>query len=327
MSNCNLTFGETELTTELKSFCLFWQFKINAHRQVVDVKTPYLLTHFSKPSRSSPIKKPIIEGDYKPLKIDGGNGEVIFMNKANCQHSLKWEYRNEMNQLHFFHAADTTEQPYSWMKFNESEQIVNIDVPAKGNCPTIIHNVKVGENDRVAYAVFEKEDISGTESLGIVFPLYRNPVLADILAISPMDGKTLKKYFPTISINRKLKGVVGQVTTAVTECDNVNFLTNAHASTSEGFILIAQGNFKNIPLNHDTFKTLYNRTFYSQPEDFVAYFSSLAQGNEDNGSRTLENIHNDEISTVTQGSNKLPIELFFINNLNYGMNDKLKPYI
>jgi len=325
MSTYTLKFGEETLTEELKSFCIFWRFSVSNQRFVTGVKEPYLLIHYSQLSDSIPFTKPIINNNDK-LIIDGtkSSGEKITMPSAKCMNSLKWEFRNEVHQLHYFEAANRTTPPDSWIDFSGSSQLINLDVAAKDNIATIIHKIKLGEaDDRIAYAVFEKDNSIGANSLGAVFPLYQTPILNDILLIAK-TGSNGDQVFPKIVIERDIKGGTQSV---AKKGHKANYITDDHKSKStSGYILIAQGNFKNIPLNHNSLQELYNDSFYKKSDNFVAYFSALAQGNKDSGNRTLASVHDDEINAVTDASNELPVELFFIDNLNEGMNE-LNTYI
>jgi len=326
MSTYILNFGDELLTKEMKSFCIFWRFSVTNQRYVTKIEqVPYLLVHYSQLSDSIPFTKPKIENNGK-LIIDGtkSDGVKITMPTAKCKNSLKWEFRNEVHQLHFFEAADKTTPPKEWIDFSGSSQLINLDVAAKDNITTIIHKIKLGDaENRIAYAVFEKDDSKGSTSLGAVFPLYQIPILNDILSIAKIDADG-EVVFPKITIERDIKGGDQTVTKkGVT----ANYVTEDHRSNMTcGYLLIAQGNFKNIPLNHNSLTELYNDSFFTKSDNFIAYFSSLAQGGKDLGNRTLASVHDDEKNAVTCASDNLPVELFFIDKLNVGM-ESLNTYI
>jgi len=324
MSNYTLNFGG-ELTKEMKSFCIFWRFSMSNQRYVTNVQVPYLLVHYSQLSESEPFIKPKINTNQE-LIIDGAksDGVKIIMPTAKCKNSLKWEFRNEVHQLHFFEAADRRKDPKEWIDFSKCTQLKDLDVQADDNISTIIHNIELeGKDNRIAYAVFEKENSKGASAFGAVLPLYQSPIIEDVLSIAKTKAEG-EKVFPKINLTR---GILGGETTVAKDTGTASYITEDHKSNeTSGYILIAQGNFKNIPLNHNSLMELYNEAFFRQPDKFVAYFSSLAQGNKESGNRTLASVHDDEKNAVTEPSKALPVELFFIDKLNNDM-AKLDPYI
>ncbi|MBF0231604.1 MAG: hypothetical protein HQK65_01015 [Desulfamplus sp.] len=326
MSTYAVTFGNQTLTNQMKSFCIFWPFSLTGTRYIINVQTPpYVLLHYSQRSDTIPFQKPVIDNNYQSLTIDGtrGDGVRINMPRAKCETSLKWEFRNEVHQFHFFEGADLLTVPNTWVSFAQSRQICNLNVQAPKNNTTIVHNIILGNAaSRVAYGFFEKENSSGTDSIGVVLPLYQIPILNDLLSIA-QTGAIAIETFPAINVTRQILGKGASVTP---DGGTGNYITANHAAPSSGYVLIAQGIFKNIHLNQNSLMNLYNPNFFNNSDEFIAYFSSVAQGIENAGNRTLASAQKDSVYAVTEASISLPVELFYVNNLNQGL-PNLAPYI
>jgi len=319
MAFYELKIDGEEKSVNIKSFFIISGFSINTQTRI-QAHEPYCAIHFSEKSDGKPFTKPLLTaGDT--LEITGNDNVKIQINDITPLDYLKWEFRNEVHHLYSTRIGRAGTAPDSWITFDGNQPKQGATGKAEQNIPTITHLI----NDRGAYAVYERENDNGCTSLGFVLPIAPEPLLKNILESARAQFMTAAPEFPTLTVERKIEPS-GLAAKCVSANITRNFLEAAPGANenAEGYVIIAQGNFKTLTLNHKTLMDWLEFNNQMDHEKFLQQISELAQNQ---FLRTLETSQIDKVYSVSQESQSLPVELLFIDRVRRGSPNRLEPYI
>jgi len=319
MAFYELKIDGEEKSLNIKSFFIISGFSINTQTKV-QAHEPYCAIHFSEKSDGKPFSKPLLTaGDT--LEITGNDEVKIQINDITPLDYLKWEFRNEVHHLYSTRIGRAGTSPESWIKFEGNKPMQGATGKAEQNIPTITHFI----NKRGAYAVYERENDNGCTSLGFVLPIAPEPLLLDISKAARANFMPTAPAFPKLTVERKIEP--GNL---ASKCVSSNITSTffeeapGAVQNAEGYVIIAQGNFKTLPLNHKTLMDWLDFNNQMDHEKFLQHISELAQNK---FLRTLETSQIDNVYSVSQESQSLPVELLFIDNVRRNSPNRLEPYI
>jgi hypothetical protein len=304
---------EQPLISSLESFWLYYDFEINPANMAVTTHNGYLGVYYSGDSDAINVVAPPydLRCTLSFVKDKDENTMRLRLNHLALGESRYSEFSNEFSQLHVFKFFNTDDnsppQPLDKTQWiDESSWKPRYTPPTKnrGTSQFIRRTFSLGGiEDRYLYWLMAKQDKEGFNSVAFATRLLEQSIFGQLLTV----GNT-KQNIPILKLSRKLPNDDEPK-------DWKYFDPNVGCGNIRGYVMIAEGAFKAIPLTGkiEGWLPQGGQTFSTQ--ELVERLSQIVFDSTP-FQRTLDTVDETEKGGFVVSDPPLPIELCFLTGLN-----------
>ena len=284
----------------LESFWIFVKFNINEQGHIT-INGGHFAIYFSQSSDAPKIGKLEFK-DRETYEISDGI-QSFLLKKANLEKSLKYQFSNEIAQLHLFTFDTRQSSPQEW--FNDASYKPPFRIPDKNNDRSAFIKQKLDFGDftnRHVYSISTEQSSSGTEKLLITLPFLNTSILKQVLIKGALN--VAGEAFPSITCVDAMNGQENKWDYFQTRDIPLN------PQGVSGFVMVTQGAFKSMSfsLNLDHWLDYTDTESLTKPLVELAHQATPMI-------RSIENVDINNKNSVYASSPDGPVEILYLNNL------------
>jgi len=306
MARYLLTQADTELTSQLESFLLYFPFTIDTHRRV-EMHMPLAAVWYdSMLNQFTDTVPEIAEAEFKPIKFNSGDNLLEFeVKEMRGFNSQAWEHPKGYSSIHLFEGhvdkkdtSDNDVTPANWLTVTELNQHIAQQWQEDDRPPCQQLSVR----GKPAYVVWDRNNSAKNLSLCWINGLETDNNWSHIFSNAVFKIKDVvdqQQVLSPIEFSRNVLQAGSQKVNR--EANKLERFTGGYASPTmaNGFVVIADGIFKNLQIENSMLSK-WNALHWKQGEIDDKYQSVKNQFRELVNGLIIQSKSSNSVSTYEQ---------------------------